>query len=190
MKSVFTVGHSTHELERFLELIRDANVEMLVDVRSQPYSRFSPQFNRSTLEATLRTEGIGYRHDENLGGRPDDSDMYDSAGHVLYGRVAESRRFQRAVGVLEEVAGRMSVVIMCGEEDPTDCHRRLLVGRVLGDRGWTVRHIRGDGSVQDEADLVDTVGSQQGLFDEGEFSTWRSARSVSPGSRPPISSDG
>lgn len=184
--TLLTVGHSNHVLEHFLELLRSHALDVVVDVRSSPYSRFAPQFNREKLKESLEGEGIKYLFlGRELGGRPDGEQYYDDEGHVLYGRVAESAFFNEGVARLENGLSRYRVAIMCSEEDPTDCHRRLLVTRVLNDRGVEVRHVRGDGRVQLESELA---GAPQGdIFNGFEETAWRSTRSVSP-ARAPISS--
>lgn len=176
---LLTVGHSNHTLDRFLELIAGAGIEVLVDVRSHPYSRFAPQFNREALAAAVRAADRKYLFlGQELGGRPTGDDYYDEEGHVLYGRVARSTFFSEGLERLEKGLRSHRVAVMCSEEDPTDCHRRLLVTRVLLDRGVAVSHLRGDGRLQSEADFG---GFGQGdLFNGFEEAAWRSTRSVSP----------
>lgn len=186
--TIVTVGHSNHDPQTFVELLRRAGIATLVDVRSQPYSGFAPHFSRSPLKSSMESAGIAYVHDTALGGRPDDPEMYDAQGHVLYGSVAESPDFLEAIERLEGLARDSQVAIMCGEENPAECHRRILVGKVLDERGWKVRHLRRSGELQSEADQP-MIHVQEGLFEGGEFSTWRSIRSVSPRSRPPSSSE-
>lgn len=179
MPTLLTVGHSNHSLEGFLDLVRSARVEVLVDVRSHPYSRFAPQFNRDPLAAAVRAADVKYVFlGRELGGRPDGDEYYDEEGHVLYGRVARSALFNSGLQRLERGLRSHRVAVMCSEEDPTDCHRRLLVARVLLDRGVAVLHVRGDGRLQTE---VDFGGFGQGdLFNGFEEAAWRSTRSVSP----------
>jgi uncharacterized protein (DUF488 family) len=187
LATVMTVGHSNHPLERFLALLRSQGVEVVVDVRSHPYSRFATQFNREALLASLTDEGIKYVFlGRELGGRPEGDGLYDDDGHVLYGRVAQSELFQAGIARLENGLSRYRLALMCSEEDPTDCHRRLLVTRVLNDRGVEVVHVRGDGRVQHECDLHD--GAQGDIFNGFEETAWRSTRSVSPGRAPASSS--
>ena len=190
-RTITTVGHSNHEPDEFVGLLKKVGIQHVVDIRSQPYSRFAPQFNFGALRSLLADHGIEYTHDKDLGGWPDSEDMYDAAGHVLYGRLAESRDFEQAVERLETAVKTPHVLaIMCGEEDPTECHRRLLVGKVLGDRGWQVRHLRGGGHLMSEEELTDVSGGvEPGLFEGGEFSAWRSIRSVSPRNPPNSSSE-
>ena len=186
MGILWTIGHSNHDGDHLVELLRTTGIVAVVDVRSLPFSQFAPQFNRGNLEGLLARAGMTYRQETDLGGRPSDLGFYDSAGHVLYGTLAESEPFQGALARLEALAMEQPTAIMCGEEDPSECHRRLLIGRVLTRNGWLLRHIRGDGRIDDEARLNEQ-GVQEGLF-EGEHGAWRSTQSVLRRSRPPSSS--
>src|SRR5262245_40597757 len=99
---VFSIGHSRHPIGEFLRLLERHAIEVLVDVRSMPYSRFSPQFTRNALERAVEAAGRGYVFlGKELGGRPDDAALYDHAGHVLYGRLASSPSFERGIERLE-----------------------------------------------------------------------------------------
>lgn len=183
-----SVGHSTHPIEVFVELLRGHAVESVADVRTTPFSRFNPQFKRQSLERDLRASGIRYLFlGKELGGRPDGDRFYDREGHVLYGRIAESPRFESGLARLVERAGRSRVAIMCSEENPSGCHRFLLVTRVLHDRGIEVAHIRGDGSTERTEDVdafrgwSDPVYEDVSLLDRSVSSSWRSTRPVTRG---------
>jgi uncharacterized protein (DUF488 family) len=182
-----SIGHSNHPIERFLELLKGQRIDVLVDVRSRPYSNYSPHFDREPLQQAVKDVGITYLFlGDELGGRPAGAKFYDDEGYVLYPAVAEAPFFRRGVNQLLTAAIRHRVAMMCSEEDPKDCHRYLLVGRVLRQRGVTVRHVRGDGRVQTDAE----VEPQGSLFDQPEDVAWRSSRSVLPRNRPPNSSEG
>lgn len=191
VRRLYTIGHSNHPLDTFLALLRQHRIEVLTDVRSRPYSKYSPHFDRERLQQAVKTAGMVYLFlGDELGGRPTGGEFYDAAGHVLYDRVAAAPFFRRGVERLETGVSRYRVAIMCSEEDPAVCHRHLLVGRVLRGRGLTLEHIRGDGRVQTDADLDPDRGCRQpSLFDEPEEAPWKSLRSVLPRSRPPSSSD-
>jgi uncharacterized protein (DUF488 family) len=184
---VFTIGHSNHSAEKFIRLLQGCGVEILIDTRSHPYSRHAPRFNARTLEAALARNDIGYLFlGAELGGRPEGRKFYDAKGRVDYGLVGCSGPFLDGISRLEgEVLTHMAA-LLCSEEDPARCHRRLLVGRVLEERGFSLRHIRGDGSIQREGE---TDSGQPVLFPEMETSPRKSIRSVSRRRRPPSSSE-
>lgn len=186
--SLFTVGHSNHRLEAFIEILKKNRIQVLVDTRSYPYSKHVPHFNREELAAHLKREEIKYLYlGMELGGRPEDGDLYDEQGRVLYYRLAETPTFLAGIERLESGIRRYRVAIMCSEEDPAVCHRHLLIGRVMAGRGAVVQHIRADGTVQRGSDLVKTA--ERCLFDFTEDSTWKSLRSVSRKKLPKSSSD-
>lgn len=193
---VFTVGHSNHDEAVFLDLLRGHGIKLLVDVRSSPYSKYTPHFSRDNLEISLEREGLRYLFlGDELGGRPQSLTYYDEAGYVLYGRLAKSKSFQAGIARLLDEARVERAVLMCGEEDPVGCHRRLLVGRVLVERGVSLVHIRGDGALQSEDELCRAEAEtkrersmgQLSLFEFEEEPEWKSIRSVLP-KRPPGSS--
>ena len=193
--TIWTIGHSNHPLETFLDLLVQHQMDMLIDVRSSPYSRYASQFNRETIRPALENRGIRYLFlGDLLGGRTEDQQFYDDTGRVLYGRVAESPGFRRGIEQLIEAISQFCTAILCGEEDPTDCHRRLLVGRVVQERGVRVIHLRGDGRQQTEAELAaeekfrKTKG-QLNLFETEEPGQWKSTQSVLPKRAPPTSSE-
>src|SRR3972149_5433068 len=95
-KRLFTIGHSNHPIKTFLELLAGSGIEVLVDVRSQPFSKYAGQFDASELNRAVTRIGIKYLYlGEELGGRPKPLDFYDREGHVLYRLVAESPLFLR-----------------------------------------------------------------------------------------------
>jgi uncharacterized protein (DUF488 family) len=184
--TLWTIGHSNHSLEHFCNLLVRHNIKTVVDVRSSPYSRYASQFNREVLYAALTGRGTEYLYlGDLLGGHVEDQRFYDEEGHVLYGRLAESAGFCQGIERLLTILGRSRAAILCGEEDPTNCHRRLLIGRVLGERGVRVVHLRGDGLAQTEAELsaAETFRKTKGqlsLFDSEEPDPWKSTQSVLP----------
>jgi len=192
--SVYTIGHSNHTLETFIGLLQSHHIEVLIDTRSAPFSRYAPHFNRDSVKAAALGAGIKYgffgRH---LGGRPEDEDYYDEDGRVVYSEVAKSFLFTGGVERLREGILKFRTAIFCSEENPSVCHRRLLVGRVLFEQGVAVRHIRGSGLVQDEEELRrqedSERSSQQSLFGEEAVTEWKSILSVLPKARPQTSSD-
>ena len=184
---MFTIGHSNHSAERLAALLKRHGIEVLVDIRSRPYSRHAPQFNARGIDATLSGNEIRYPFlGRELGGRPEEEMFYDTKGRVDYALVERSRPFLDGIKRVEREVLSNRVTLLCSEEDPARCHRRLLVGRALEERGFTLRHIRGDGSIQIEGE---TDGGQPVLFPEREASPRKSIRSVSRKRRRPSSSE-
>ena len=151
---MWTVGHSTQPTDGLVSLLRGPEIEVLADVRSQPYSRHNPQFRRDNLRASVEQAGLRYVFlGTELGGRPPEPEFYDAKGHARYDLVAQTERFQAGLERLLTGAATYRVAIMCSEEDPSRCHRRMLVTRALIGREVEVRHLRGDGRVVTEAEL-------------------------------------
>lgn len=145
MNPVFTIGHSTRSSEEFIALLRECWVELLIDVRRFPMSRRHPQFNRPELSASLQAAGIGYRHEEMLGGRRaarEDSPntAWRNAQFRGYADHMDTPAFRQAVDELVQRAERTVQAVMCAEAVPWRCHRNLLADALVA-RGLEVRHI-------------------------------------------------
>lgn len=166
---VLTIGHSTHSLEVFLALLRRHGVTALIDVRSAPYSRLNPQFNRETIEQSLKAHGIKYVFlGPELGARSHDPSCYEN-GRVQYARLARTELFRSGLERVVRGMNEYRTALMCAEKEPLECHRALLVARTLAERGVAVGHILPDGGLEShEATmerLLDVVGlPQQDLF--------------------------
>lgn len=171
---VYTIGHSTLAIDDFIRLLRDNYIRTLVDVRSQPYSRFSPQFNHDLLKNAMDYAGIRYVFEgKDLGGKPTDATCYKQGvipeGHadylklVDYKQVMERTWYQEAIERLLQVASQKLTAIMCSEEDPMQCHRHHLIAQTLLMRGVCVWHIRCDGRVE-EAKLLPEAPRQMSFL--------------------------
>ncbi|MBI4312936.1 MAG: DUF488 domain-containing protein [Chloroflexi bacterium] len=182
---ILTIGHSNQTLEAFLSLLSAYGIGVIADVRSTPVSRYSPQFDQKTIALALPRSGFKYVYmGAELGGRPSTSGFYDTKRRVLYDQVAQSPTFGQGIQRLMKGAESYVVAVMCSEEDPSFCHRRLLIGRVLTESGVEIAHIRGDGSLQTEAELARLEQAterqpQLMLFEtRGEYKAWRSAKPI------------
>ena len=193
---VYTIGHSNHILERFVELVREAELAAVIDVRSAPVSSYAPQFNKIVLQNELPKHGLAYLYmGDELGGRPDGREFYDAAGHVLYGKLSRAFAFQQGIERLVDKSEQTMLAIMCSEENPAICHRHLLISRVLAAQAVPVVHLRGDSSSITYEQLVASTRAanpkldQEDLFETSEEESWKSIQSVLPANRPNHSSD-
>jgi len=182
IRQIWTIGHSNHALEDFLDLLAAHGIEILADVRSRPYSRYVPHFSRDVLRESVTNAGLEYLFiGRELGGRPVNSSLYDDEGYVRYDAIAETPRFRAGIARVLAGCARWRVALLCAEDDPTRCHRRRLVGRVLVEGGVRLVHVRGDGTVVEEAELAAREAPpvvQLGLFADGREGLWRSTRSA------------
>lgn len=156
--TVYTIGHSNLPAGKLIGLLQQAQIEVLVDVRSSPYSQYHPHFNREVLQVRLKENGIDYQYaGERLGGRPKDPACYkdgrlpdgkaDYLHLVDYKKVMQMDWFNEGLDRLIELASKKRTAILCSEEDPAHCHRHHLIGKALLQRGVEVLHIRSDGTV-------------------------------------------
>ncbi len=167
---LLSVGHSNHSLAEFLVLLRGAGVTALADVRTQPASRYAPHTNAGPLATALRDIGITYVFlGDALGGRPSHHDVYDEEGRVDYERVRQTDWFVEGLDRLVKGTERYVVAMMCGEEDPLDCHRGLMITPSLTERGIHPGHLRRDGRIETtpemEQRLLAITGVGDGLLD-------------------------
>jgi uncharacterized protein (DUF488 family) len=169
---LYTIGHSTLEIDDFLALLKENYIQVLIDVRSQPYSRFNPQYNRESFKHAMAYANIEYVFaGEYLGGRPTDPTCYkdgvmpdakaDYLKLVDYAEVMKRDWYQRGIQRLLEIASERQAVIMCSEEDPMQCHRHQLITQTLLKQGIPVWHIRSDGRVEEAESLPAKIESQQ-----------------------------
>lgn len=169
--TIFTIGHSTHSLQHFLGLLDAHHVTALCDVRSKPYSRTNPQFNREDLKAALGDRGIAYVFlGRELGARSEDPCCYDG-GKVQYDRLASTRLFKDGLDRIGEGARTYRIALMCAEKEPLECHRTILVARHLQALGFAVSHIHANGLLESHDDAIVRLCQSLGLPDHDMFRT-------------------
>lgn len=166
---VLTIGHSNHDLDPFMELLHQHHVTALADVRSAPYSRFTPQFNREPFAGSLKGCGIEYVYlGQELGGRAEDPTCYEN-GRVCYDRVAETDSFRHGLDRVVHGAAKHRIVLLCAEREPLECHRTLLVAPALDKRGIEVAHIHADGRLESHGEAMDRLLDRLGLHPAGDM---------------------
>jgi uncharacterized protein (DUF488 family) len=148
---VYTIGHSNRQLEDFLSILLERKVTAVADVRSQPYSRANPQFNRESLAKSLARHEVAYVFlGEELGARTNDPACY-VGDRVQYEMLARTKLFQSGLDRVEKGVLKHEVALMCAEKEPLVCHRSILVARHLVQRGLQIRHII-DGTLVEDHD--------------------------------------
>ena|ERR1700733_13799712 len=168
--TIFTIGHSTHSQEYFISLLSRHGITALCDVRSKPYSRVNPQFNREELEKALLARGIAYRFlGKELGARSDDPGCYER-GKVQYERLAETELFKHGIKrVLRGMKDGFRIAVMCAEKEPLECHRTILVARHLATLGLGVDHIHADGHLESHDAALSRLARMVNLPEEDMF---------------------
>lgn len=166
---VLTIGHSNHSLETLVALLRRHSVTALADVRSVPYSRFCPQFNKTQLRQSIKENGIKYVFlGQELGARSDNPACYFN-GRVQYTRLACTALFKAGIERVVNGAEKHRIALMCAEREPLECHRTLLIARALVERGIQVEHILPNGRLEAHSDTMTRLLGIVGLPDSDLF---------------------
>jgi uncharacterized protein (DUF488 family) len=163
-EGIFTIGHSTHSIGNLVDLLALYKVTAIADVRSYPYSRFNPQFNRESLRADLKASGISYVFlGRELGARTEDRSCYVE-GRVQYDLLARTELFQSGLTRVAEGARRHRVALLCAEKDPLVCHRGILICRHLACRGISSEHILSNGQLESHDESLSRLLAEEGLM--------------------------
>lgn len=148
IRQVYTIGHSNHPWAEFLQLLQQCGIDAVADVRSRPFSRHVPRFNKSEIQRTLPAAGIAYVFlGRELGGRCENPSHF-RGGRVCFEQLARDEAFGQGLERVLEGAGQYRIALLCAEKDPLDCHRGVLVARRLRERGVEVLHILTDGTLE------------------------------------------
>ncbi len=166
---IYTIGYGNRSIENFIKLLQSHNVKYLVDIRSQPYSRYSPNFSKDALDLHLKQQHISYVFmGDTLGGRPKDSSCYLDDGKVDYTILREKDFYQRGINRLCAAwEKQLPMVLMCSEMKPEECHRGKLIGNTLVEHGLVVTHIDEAGNTKTQYEINQMfVDNQPSLFDQ------------------------
>ena len=151
----FTIGYGDYPIDRFITFLQNIDIDTIIDVRSSPYSRFNPHFNRENLDKSLKEKDIQYQFmGDRLGGRYTDPGLLFPDGTVDYRKVQDTENFQEGINeVLLIISSGKKIALMCAEKEPERCHRFALISPVLQAKGISVIHIRPEGQLQTNEDL-------------------------------------
>jgi uncharacterized protein (DUF488 family) len=171
MNTLFTIGHSNHEIGVLLELLRRHAVEAVADVRSQPYSSHFPQFNQPGLKQGLRAIGLRYVFLGNeLGARREEACCYVE-GQARYDLIAKTDAFAKGLNRVLKGLIKYRLALLCAERDPLRCHRTILVCRHLRGRGFPIQHILADGRLESHQAAEDRLLCMLGAKQPSLFAT-------------------
>jgi uncharacterized protein (DUF488 family) len=165
---IYTIGYGNRSVDEFIALLLRYHIEYIIDVRSQPYSRYSPDFAKKTLEARLQQQNIGYVFMGNLlGGRPEDKTCYVD-GRVDYAIVGTKAFYLQGIQRLRTAwEKQLRVALLCAEAKPQECHRSKLIGNTLFEQGIAVAHIDEGGECKTQQAVNQTLlGGQPSLFED------------------------
>lgn len=154
MQVIYTIGHSTQNFDDFLRLLKINNINCIIDVRSVPFSRFANQYNKDNLKYSLRKAGIIYVYmGKELGARRENMSLYDN-GKLNFDKVLNDEQLINGINrVIDGIKKGFCIALMCTEKEPIDCHRCILLGRILYDKGYDVQNILYDGNLKSQYDI-------------------------------------
>lgn len=163
---LFTIGHSNLSIEAFVLLLQQHRITAVADVRSHPFSRYLPHFNKSEIKASLSSVGIQYVFlGKELGARPEDLSCYDTSGKALYDRIAATPLFAAGIQRVIKGAANYKISLMCAEKDPITCHRTILVCHKVREFNLQINHILSDGNLESHQYLEERLLSK---FNKGK----------------------
>lgn len=169
--NLYTIGHSTHSVEQFIGLLSMYSVNVVADVRSYPYSRYNPQFNRENFKDELIKFGMQYVFlGQELGARSKDPKHYQN-GKVQYSSLALSPQFGQGLNRIQTGLKAYRIALMCAEKDPIVCHRAILICRYLRSNEISIEHIREDGTFETSLQLEERLLRLFELPDHDLFTT-------------------
>jgi uncharacterized protein (DUF488 family) len=159
MNTIYTIGHSSHDIDYFLELLKMHNINTVVDARSVPFSKYVPHFNKDDIKRTLFNNKITFIYmGTELGIRQKDKNLFSETGLLDYDKVKSSQNFLTGIERLKNgIFMGYKIAVMCSEKDPVDCHRSILIGEELFKQTYNVLHILPDGSIQTHSDFLERL---------------------------------
>ncbi|GAB4552832.1 MAG: DUF488 domain-containing protein [Pleurocapsa sp.] len=156
-RKIFTIGHSNHNVEKFIQLLKEYQVTAIADVRSFPYSRYLSHFNKAELEFNLKDAEISYVFlGKELGARPEDENCYVD-GKAIYEKIAARESFKEGINRVIKGSNKYNIALMCAEKDPITCHRAVLICQHLKNYDLEINHIHQDSSLESHQELEDRL---------------------------------
>jgi len=165
--TIYSIGYGGKKIDDFIEELKSFEIHFLLDIRSKPFSKWNPQFNKNELKFKLEENGIKYVFvGDALGGLPEDRSCYDDNGKVIYDRVKEKDFFKEGLERLI-IANQKHIIlaIMCCESKPEECHRTKLIGQELLKRNISLKHIISNKVVKSQEMVMMELTKSKGTVD-------------------------
>ena len=154
VNNIYSIGHSNHNIEDLISLLASNKIEFVIDVRSAPYSKLHPHFNKNSFEVYLKNNKMRYLYfGGSLGGRSHVKDDYFN-GRVIYKRLAAKEEFKSAIKQIVKISSQHKIVLMCSEKEPLECHRTLLISQEIQKIGMSVLHIHSNGRIESQEEIL------------------------------------
>lgn len=160
---IYSIGHANREFDDFIKLLQTYEIDYLIDVRSSPYSKMFPVYNRETFSSLLKQHGFIYVYlGDVLGGLPKDSSCYieytdkknEVARKIDYSKIEKKDFFIKGLERLKNSQEKgLKAVVMCSELNPEECHRSKLIGLSLQKEGIIMQHIKKNGKLIDQNEI-------------------------------------
>jgi uncharacterized protein (DUF488 family) len=165
--TIYSIGHGNKRIEDFIDELKSFDIEYLLDIRSKPFSKWSPHFNQAVLDLELRKHGIAYVFvGETLGGLPEDRNCYDFNGKVVYDLIKEKDFFKEGLKRLTIANDKkIRLAIMCSESKPEECHRSKLIGQELLKKNISLNHIISNKVVKSQQTVMNELTKGKGTVD-------------------------
>lgn len=165
--TIYSIGHGNKKTKEFINELKSFNIQYLIDIRSKPFSKWNPQFNKSSIESILHNNQIAYIFaGDTLGGLPDDSSCYDYEGKVVYDLIKEKDFFKNGLERLKTASQKQPrVAIMCSESNPEECHRSKLIGQELLKNDISIQHIVATNRVKNQQTVMNELTKGKGTID-------------------------
>ena len=143
MNTIFTIGYTGFDIQNFIDTLKNHEINVVIDVRSSPYSERYPSYNKNTLETKLKENGIYYRnYVSEFGARQENKKFYSGEGYLDFELFAKSEQFLSGVEKIKNsISKGYKVVLLCAEKEPIQCHRTILVSRAFSDAGYNIVHL-------------------------------------------------
>ncbi len=163
---IYSIGHGNKKFEYFLSELHSFNLRYVVDVRTNPYSKYNPQYNREGLKGNLEADNITYVYmGDNLGGLPSDRSCYIK-GKVSYDLIKEKEFFKAGLErLITAFQNDLNIAVMCSETKPEECHRSKLIGQELLKENISMQHINEPDKTRDQVTVMNELTKGKGVVD-------------------------